>query len=237
MRIALLEDDRSQAELIRMWLQDAEHDCQTFELGKQLIRELGRDTYDLLVLDWMLPDIEGIEVLRWIREHIDWPIPILFVTGRDTESDIVAALESGADDYMSKPVKRLEMLARIKAISRRAISQDEPQMEFGDYLIDTNLRNVYLQGKPIELTQKEFDLVLFLFRCAGRVLSRGHILESVWGRSPDINTRTVDTHISRIRNKLDLRAGHGWQLRAVYQHGYRLEPSEPLQTPTGASEV
>lgn len=228
MRIALLEDDRSQAELIRMWLEDAEHDCQWFEQGKRLIRELGRDTYDLLILDWMLPDIEGIEVLRWIREHIDWPIPILFITGRDTESDIVAALEMGADDYMSKPVKRLEMLARIKAISRRAISQDEPQMEFGDYLIDTNSRSVYLEGQPIELTQKEFDLVLFLFRSAGRVLSRGHILESVWGRSPDLNTRTVDTHISRIRNKLDLRSGHGWQLKAVYQHGYRLEPSDVL---------
>lgn len=226
MRIALLEDDPSQAALIRMWLQDAEHDCQVFEQGKQLIRELGRDTYDVLILDWMLPDIEGIEVLRWIRQHIDWPIPILFVTGRDSEADIVSALELGADDYMSKPVKRLEMLARIKAVSRRAISKDEPQMSFGDYLIDTAARSVYLRGEPIELTQKEFDLVLFLFRCAGRVLSRGHILESVWGRSPDINTRTVDTHISRIRNKLALRADNGWQLKAVYQHGYRLEPSE-----------
>ena len=113
-------------------------------------------------------------------------------------------------------------------MSRRAIAQDEGQkiLEFGVYTVDLTTRAVLLNGQPIELTQKEFDLTVFLFRGAGRVLSRGHILESVWGRSPDLNTRTVDTHVSRIRNKLDLRPEHGWQLKAVYQHGYRLEPVE-----------
>lgn len=234
MRVALLEDDRSQAEIISAWLVDAGHECQTFGLGKSLIRELGRDTYDLIVLDWMLPDTDGIQVLTWIREHIDWPIPVLFVTGKDEEEDIVQALDKGADDYMTKPVKRLELLARIKAVSRRAMPQDEAQrfLEFGHYSIDQVSRAVYRNGEAVELTQKEFDLTLFLFRAAGRVLSRGHILESVWGRTPDLNTRTVDTHVSRIRNKLDLKPDNGWQLKAVYQHGYRLEPVEhPAQTP------
>lgn len=228
MRIALLEDDRAQAQMMQGWLQEAGHDCQVFGRGRYLIRELNRDTFDLIILDWVLPDIEGIEVLRWIREHIDWAIPVLFVTGKDTEADIVQALEQGADDYMTKPVKRLEMRARVKAVSRRAIPQDEGQrlLDFGRYRIDLGTRSVFLNGTPVELTQKEFDLVLFLFRYAGRVLSRGHILESVWGISPDLNTRTVDTHVSRIRNKLALKAVHGWQLKAVYQHGYRLEQTE-----------
>jgi DNA-binding response OmpR family regulator len=204
---------------------DVGHDCQIFGEGKQLIRRLNRDTFDLIIIDWMLPDVDGIYVLRWIREHIDWQIPVLFVTGKDEESDIVQALNGGADDYMTKPVKHLELLARIKAIGRRSLHQDNEQrvLEFGAYTIDLTKHKVYLDDAPIDLTQKEFDLVLFLFRSEGRVLSRGHILESVWGQSPDLNTRTVDTHVSRIRNKMDLKPEHGWQLKAIYQHGYRLE--------------
>ncbi len=230
MRIAVLEDDRAQAELMHVWLADAGHDCQLFREGKALIRDLGRDTFDLIVLDWMLPDTDGIAVLKWIRSHVDWPIPVVFVTGRDAEADIVAALDQGADDYMTKPVKRLEVLARIKAVSRRFIPQDDPRqiLDFGRYIIDVAGRTVYSDGVPVELTHKEFDLVLFLFRSAGRVVSRGHILESVWGYNPDLNTRTVDTHVSRIRNKLHLKAEHGWQLKAIYQHGYRLEQSLEL---------
>jgi DNA-binding response OmpR family regulator len=225
LRIALLEDDPAQAELMHAWLADAGHDCYIFKLGKTLIRELGRDSFDLIVLDWMLPDTDGIQILRWIRRQIDWPIPVVFVTGRDAEADVVEALEQGADDYMAKPAKRLEVLARIKAVSRRVIQPDEASrtLELGRYRIDKTARTVYRDGQAVELTHKEYDLVLFLFGSAGRVLSRAHILTSVWGYSSDLNTRTVDTHISRIRNKLVLRAEHGWQLKAVYQHGYRLE--------------
>jgi len=231
LRIALLEDDPLLAKMMQGWVAEAGYDCQVFGLGKTFIYHLCQDTFDLLVLDWMLPDTDGIEVLRWIREHIDWPIPVLFVTGKDEERDIVLALEQGADDYMVKPVKRLELLARIKALGRRAIPQDDKQqvLDFGQYKCDLTVHKVYLNDNPIELTQKEFDLVLFLFRYAGRVVSRGHILESVWGRNPNLNTRTVDTHISRIRAKLELGPEHGWQLKAVYQHGYRLEQ---VDTPT-----
>lgn len=214
--------------MMRAWLVEGGHDVQVYVLGKALVRELGRDSFDLVVLDWMLPDTDGIQVLKWIREHVEWPMPVLFVTGKDEEDDIVKALDNGADDYMVKPVKRMELLARLKAVSRRAVAQDDGQkvFDFGLYTVDLGTRSVSFRGEPIELTQKEFDLTVFLFRGAGRVLSRGHILESVWGRSPDLNTRTVDTHVSRIRNKLDLRPEHGWQLKAVYQHGYRLEAVE-----------
>ena len=230
MRIALLEDDRLSAQLMRGWLVKAGYSCQVFDQGKALIYCLCQDTFDLIILDWMLPDTDGIQVLHWIREHIKWPIPVLFVTGRDAEADVVQALDAGADDYMTKPVKRMELLARLNSISRRVLSpadQSQQVLKCGCYKIDVTIRKVFLNDTPVELTQKEFELVLFLFRSAGRILSRGHILQSVWGRDPNLNTRTVDAHISRIRQKLGLKAEHGWRLTAIYQHGYRLEQSEP----------
>lgn len=227
-RIAIVEDDQMLAEMMQLWLREAGYDCSWFNTGKLLIRELGKDGADLVILDWMLPDTNGIELLRWIRQHSNWLIPVIFVTGRDSESDIVQGLQEGADDYMTKPVQRLELLARVEAVCRRSLPRDEDarHLEFGKYTIDLDTRTVALSGEPIELTQKEFDLVLFLFRGAGRILARGHILEAVWGRSPNVNTRTVDTHISRIRRKLELKPVNGWQLKAVYQHGYRLEPAD-----------
>lgn len=228
LRIALLEDDAQLGQLMALWLEQAGYECQTFTTGQAFIKAMGRESFDLLIVDWMLPDINGDQVVQWVREHMDWPIPILFVTRRDSEDDIVRALELGADDYMSKPVGQKEMMARISALIRRAnpVRDARGVLEVPPFVIDANRRAVLLNGEPLELTQKEFDLTLFLFRHAGRVLSRGHILESVWGRSPDLNTRTVDTHISRLRYKLHLTAETGWRLSAIYQHGYRLEPIE-----------
>ena len=144
---------------------------------------------------------------------------------RDDETDIVTALEAGADDYMIKPVKQMEMLARINALGRRSLAQDDQKqiLEVPPFTLDPVARTVERNGDNIEMTYKEFDLAMFLFRNIGRIMSRGHILENVWGRNPDINTRTVDTHISRLRNKLGLNKENGWKLSAIYQHGYRLE--------------
>lgn len=231
MRVALVEDDTVLAEVISAWLQDAGYDCRVFGEGNLMVRSLSRDTVDLIILDWMLPDTNGIQLLHWIREHIDWPIPVIFVTGRDSEQDIVQALNDGADDYITKPVKHLELIARITAVTRRKLPQEsaEQAFDFSPYTIDTNTRSVSLNEQSIDLTQKEFDLTLFLFRNSGRLLSRGYILETVWGRNPDVNTRTVDTHISRLRNKLKLKPVTGWRLKAVYQHGYRLERAEQVK--------
>jgi two-component system response regulator RegX3 len=230
-RIAMLEDDLDQANILGLWLEEAGYHCQLFETGKDFIKSISHESFDLLVIDWNLPDISGDQVLSWVRENLDWQVPILFVTARDSEEDIVYALEHGADDYMIKPVKRMEMLARIGALSRRTQTshQDKPVIEVGDLKVDNVLRQIFRDGEVIDLTGKEFDLALFLLRNVGRILSRGYILESVWGRSPDLNTRTVDTHISRIRKKLDLNAEHGWRLTAIYQHGYRLEHLETEQ--------
>ncbi|MDH3688996.1 MAG: response regulator transcription factor [Gammaproteobacteria bacterium] len=226
MRIAFLEDDRDQAQLLQLWLEEAGHVCMHFETSEQFLKEIGRESYDLIMLDWVLPHMSGVEVMKLIRENHDWPIPILFVTQRDQEKDIVEALEAGADDYMAKPVKKLELLARVGALARRASvlrDAEESTIELPPFSIDFANREIQTHGEKIKLTQKEYELAAFLFRNIGRVVSRSHLLESVWGTNPDINTRTVDTHISRIRQKLAITPETGWRLSAIYQHGYRLE--------------
>ena len=224
MHIALLEDDKDQSILLQAWIEDAGHKCVVFDSGKEITMSLLRESYDLLVLDWLVPDMNGLEVLKWVRDTIDWRIPILFITQRDAEENVVEALQGGADDYMAKPVKRAEMLARIESISRRnqAVSTDD-ELEFTPYMLNRNARTVKLNDENIEVTRKEFELTLFFFKNAGRVLSRGYILETVWGRSADVNTRTVDTHISRLRRKLAIGPENSWKLTSIYQHGYRLE--------------
>ncbi len=226
MRIALLEDDQDQADLVCAWLKAAGHSCRIYVLGKDLVREAKRETFDMFLLDWEVPGMSGAEVLVWIRANIAEPVPVLFVTARQREEDIVHALTSGADDYMVKPLGKLELLARVDALGRRARASersDESVLDYGRLRIDCQGRQALLDGEVVAMTQKDYELTLFLLRNVGRLLSRGHILEAVWGQSADINTRTVDTHVSRIRGKLQLTPENGWRLSAVYQHGYRLE--------------
>jgi len=154
---------------------------------------------------------------------------VMFITARTEEDDIVTALQKGADDYLAKPVRKMEVLARVNALERRSKKefQQRELIEVEPYAIDVAQRKIRRNGVEIELTLEEFDLALFLFRHIGQLLSRGHILESIWGRNPDLNTRTVDTHVSRIRNKLELTAENGLRLSSVYFYGYRLERVTP----------
>lgn len=231
MRVALLEDDADQAELMQFWLKEAGHVCLRFELSKAFLKDQQRSSYDLLILDWELPDLDGLEVLKRVRSAQDWPIPILFATQRDQERSIVEALESGADDYMIKPIHRDEMLARVNAVVRRTrndYGDGVQKLSFTPYEIDLKNRRVTMRGEEIKLSNKEYDLVMFLFKNIGHVISRAHLLESVWETSPDVNTRTIDTHMSRLRNKLSLNPGNGWRLTSIYQHGYRLERLDNL---------
>lgn len=230
MRIALLEDDQDQGNLFREWLRGAGHSCEHYRSGKAFVRSIRHDSFDLLILDWMVPDMDGYEVLGWVRENIDWPIPVLFVTAKDSEDDIVRALHQGADDYVVKPAKQRELLARINAVARRLGGGEDTGgvLAYDPYEIDLTSHKVTRDGLRLDVTQKEYELIVFLFRHVGRVLSRGHILEAVWGRSGDVNTRTVDTHVSRVRSKLDFPADSGWKLSSIYQHGYRLEKPASL---------
>ena len=226
MRIVILEDDHDQADLLVAWLEEAGHQCDVYKDGNAFIRAYTKDSYDLVLLDWMVPKLSGIEVLRHLRNHLDTVVPVVFITQRDAEEDIVEALEAGADDYMAKPVRHLETMARVNAIARRMGFGDEhtsEQYDHAPYHIDTRTREIRMNDEVVEMTQKEYELTLFLFKNLGRVISRGHLLEMVWGTSSKLNTRTVDTHISRLRSKLDLDNQSNWKLTSVYRHGYRLE--------------
>jgi DNA-binding response OmpR family regulator len=225
MRIAVLDDDTNLLELVSTILNSAGHSVHPFSSGKDMLHHLRRDSYDMLILDWQVPDLNGTEVMHWVREKLPANMPILFMTSRSGEDDIVAGLAAGADDYMIKPIRRGELVARVQALLRRAYpNQHMPEhLEFGQYVFETRSARLTLSGELIELTQKEFDLALLLFRNLGRPLSRAYILEAVWSRDIEIPSRTMDTHISRVRSKLQLRPENGFRLAPVYSYGYRLE--------------
>ena len=236
-RIAVLEDDPSQAKLLQHWITSQGHVCKLFDRGGDILRSVLRDTYDLVILDWRVPDLSGEEVLKAIRKSVREPLPVLFTTGRDREEDIVHALKSGADDYLTKPLRRMEFLARVDALLRRSRGHGRESgdaIEAGVFHIDPAGRTLHKGETLIELTQKEFEMAMLLFRNVGRLLSRSYLLDTVWGISADVSTRTVDTHASQLRTKLGLYAEEGWRLSAVYQHGYRLE-RVALQRPAPAS--
>ena len=238
MRIAILEDDPSQIELLSHWLQLAGHHPHPFEQGAGLLRALERESFDALLLDWNVPDMSGVDVLRRVRSRLHSSVPVLFVTARNREDDVVTALREGADDYMVKPVRRLELLARLEALSRRGrhASDQAEVLEVDVFRVDCQTRTVQRDGQGVDLTAKDFDLSVLFLRNIGRLLSRGHIRETVWGPNAVVTSRTLDTHVSRIRNKLGLTPDHGWRLAAVYRYGYRLEQLDAGATARARSE-
>ncbi len=233
MRIGLLEDDASQIELISLWAQEAGDQLEYYTTGKSFREALDHEIFDLLVLDWHLPDTTGIQELDWLRSERSSNTPVIFITSRDSEESVVEALDHGADDYMVKPVNKSITLARIKALQRRnrlgeldvAEQQPDevPEIEnFAPYQINNQEHSISRNGDNIKLTHKEFELAAHLFRNAGVLVSRQALLESIWGTTAELNTRTVDTHVSRIRSKLGINPSVGWQLASIYQRGYRL---------------
>ncbi|WP_298149657.1 MULTISPECIES: response regulator transcription factor [Metallibacterium] len=223
--VGVLEDDPEQSGLVQIWLEKAGYEALLFSSAAEFRRGLGHEAIDLLLLDWMLPDASGLEVLEWIRSAGNPNLPVVFLTARAAESDIVRGLEVGADDYVVKPPKQGELLARVAAVLRRRGGEVDADalLEVPPYAIDFTKRRVRIGSDDFDLTQREFDLASYLFRRHGRIVSREALLEQVWNLSPGLTTRTVDTHISRLRKKLALSGEHGWKLTAVYQHGYRLE--------------
>lgn len=229
MRIGILEDDSALADQLQKLLARAGHNCFMFGNGQKLIGFLARETLDILLLDWNVPDASGLDVICWAQQHLTQHPLTLVLTGRAAEEDIVTALKAGADEYLVKPIQPAALIARIEALCRRVYPEPPstgPE-RFGDYAFDTRTGLASARGEPVQLTAKEFALALMLFRNLNRTLSRSYIFEALWGGNPDLQTRTLDAHISKVRTKLRLRANNGFMLVPIYAYGYRLEPMGP----------
>jgi len=230
MKVALLDDDDSHNALVAALLAPAGYDCTSFTRPERLLAELRRQTFDLLIVDWNMPELSGIETLRRVRELLSPAPPVLLLTSRSNEADLVEGLNAGADDYIVKPLQPPVLIARVNALARRAYRPAAaPQVEqHGPYRLDPGAQTVTWAGNLETLTPKEFQLALLLFNNPARALSREYLLRRVWGQRPDLETRTLDAHVSRIRSKLHLRPVNGFKLSTVYGFGYRLEICDPI---------
>ncbi len=224
MHIALLDEDQTQRGLLLAALTAAGHSCQVFGNSKALPGNLRRDHLDMLILHCKLTAAGSMEVLRWVREHQP-RLPVLVIASATEPDDILAGLAAGAHDYLIKPVRRAELLARVEVQLRRTYPSHKPAKhdQFDQFLFESPSARLTIAGKAVELTQKEFDLALFFFRHVGQPLSRATIQEAVWATEGKVDSRTIDTHVSRVRSKLGLRPGNAYRLAPVYSYGYQLE--------------
>ena len=223
--ILVVEDEPDIRRLVVLHLEREGFRCRTASNGADALREATRAVPDLVVLDLMLPAIDGLEVCRRLRSDAGTAgVPIIMLTAKSAEVDRVVGLEVGADDYVVKPFSPTELVARVRAVLRRARPAPEARvLSAGPLALDPARHIVTLHGRPLDLTPKEFDLLAALLEAAGRVLSREHLLNSVWGyaRADEIESRTVDVHIRRLRAKL---GDVGSRITTVKSVGYRFEP-------------
>lgn len=225
MKIASLEDDLDQARRIHQVLTAAGYTCTSYHQSRDLLAALRTENFDLVLLDWHLPDIDGDDVVRWLRANIGPRVPVIFLTNRSSEDDLVEGLRAGADDYIVKPLRPLELLARVAALLRRSQIAEPANDSFdvANYRIEPAARVISLNGAAVTLAPKEFELALLFFRNQGRLMSRDVLAECVWNREIPATSRTLDTHLSNIRQKLQLRPENGVRLTSSYALGYRLE--------------
>ena len=211
----VVEDEPNIGALVRTYLQRAGYEALWVRSGEQALVELRRHPIKLVVLDIGLPGIDGFEVCRQIAGRV----PVIMLTARDEEPDRIAGLEVGADDYVSKPFSPRELTARVKAVLRRSGQPLSPQdvTSLGPVTLARGAREVRVDGREVDLTQREFDLLEYLLRHAGQVVTRDQLLESVWGFVSPGETRTVEVHVAQLRKKL----GHPELIRTVRGLGYK----------------
>ena len=220
--VLVVEDEASIASFVSLYLKNAGYDVTTAATGADALRSLERDQPSLVVLDLMLPDIDGIEICRRIRQKSD--LPILMLTARDEDVDKIIGLEVGADDYMTKPFNPRELVARVKSILRRATpdrqQRESETIQHGDLFVDAGRREVRVGDGEVQLAPKEFDLLWELLDHRGLVLTRDQLLERVWGYTFAGDTRTVDVHVRQLRRKL----GDASPIVTVWGVGYKVAP-------------
>ena len=219
--IYCVEDDRGIRELVVYTLQNTGFEALGFSCGEELFSALKLQKPELILLDIMLPGQDGIGILKRLRnDTATRKIPVIMLTAKGTEFDRVVGLDSGADDYITKPFGMMELISRIRAVLRRtAAEEDDGEYAFGDVRINTKSHSVFSGGEAVELTLKEFRLLLLLIKNTGTVLTRDMLLENIWGYDFDGETRTVDVHIRSLRTKL---GGNGDIIQTVRGVGYRI---------------
>lgn len=223
MNFAVIEDSRSQAEVLKALLKSEGYQVEVFADGQSFLDALATRSFDFYVVDWVLPDVGGDVLVGKIRERYGWDVPIVVCTARTEEEHASDILRLGADDYVPKPVRYMEFLARVDALLRRRRAKHPDLLRVGSIELDAEGRRVRLAGQEVDLTQREFDLATVFLKNIGRVLAREELLAAVWAREADVDTRTVDTHASRLRKKLGLSGESGLMLTSVYGQGYRLD--------------
>jgi phosphate regulon transcriptional regulator PhoB len=225
-RIAIVEDEAELASLIEYNLARAGYETRVLAGGRDTLRNLEQARPDLILLDVMLPEIDGFDLCRQIRQHANLAqIPVVFLTARSDEVDRVLGLEIGGDDYMTKPFSTRELVARVKAHLRRGErGAEEPDMiESGAFRLDRDAHRVYLGGRELELTATEFNLLEFFLSHPGRAYSREQLLDAVWGEQRYVTPRTVDVHVRRLREHIEEQPDNPCFLTTVRGFGYRFE--------------
>jgi DNA-binding response OmpR family regulator len=231
--ILVVEDEGSIASFVSLYLKNAGYTVRTAATGSEALSQVAAQMPGLIVLDLMLPDIDGIEVCKRIRQRSD--VPILMLTARDEDVDKIIGLEVGADDYLTKPFNPRELVARVKSILRRATPErrdrESEVIEHGDLHIDAGRREVRVLEDEIQLAPKEFDLLWELLDHRGLVLTRDQLLERVWGYTFAGDTRTVDVHVRQFRRKL----GDASPIVTVWGVGYKVSPAKDAHRETAKS--
>lgn len=234
-KILLVEDDRDISHLVKLHLEDEGYKVDVVGDGNRGLSMAQEQPYDLVVLDIMLPGVDGLEICRRLRRETDY-LPILMLTAKSSEIDRIVGLELGADDYLTKPFSVRELVARVKAIFRRmgavTLREDEqtsPKIGIGDLVIETDKRKVILDGKQITLTAKEYDLLYHFASHPGRVYTRTQLLDQVWGYGYEGYEHTVNSHINRLRGKIETDPASPRYVLTVWGVGYRFAEPEDLK--------
>jgi two-component system, OmpR family, alkaline phosphatase synthesis response regulator PhoP len=227
--VLVVEDEASIASFVAAYLKNAGYTVKTTPSGNEALRIVESDKPALVVLDLMLPDLDGVEVCKRIRQHSD--MPVLMLTARDEDVDKIIGLEVGADDYMTKPFNPRDLVARLRAILRRSVThareRESAVIQHGDLVVDAGRREAKVGDTEVQLAPKEFDLLWELLDHRGLVLTRDQLLERVWGYTFAGDTRTVDVHVRQLRRKL----GDASPIVTVWGVGYKVSPAPARETP------
>ena len=224
MRILVIEDNQDIAANLGDYLEDRGHTVDFAADGITGLHLAVVHDFDAIVLDLNLPGMDGLEVCRKLRGEARKQTPVLMLTARDSLDNKIAGFDSGADDYLIKPVSRPILLARLNAVLRRSgLGQEARKRSWGRLEVDFGARQCFLDSKRVDLTERETDFAMYLLQNVGRLLTRSHLMLTVWAHSGEVESRKVDVHASALRRKLELAPENGWRLVSIYGQGYRLE--------------